>query len=185
MWLFRNKVHFILVVILLLILNIVLRYFTSFNLYEWLNILLIRIIYFDILRFKSILIFLYPGVTFSYFHYNNIQLGNNVFINKFSHISASSTSTIIIKDNCMFGPSVTIIAGTHDTTGDYLKRAEVIPNTIIIEKNVWIGVGVKIIGNVTIGENSIIGAGSVVVKSIPKNNIAVGVPAKVIKHIKD
>ena len=183
MWLFRNKVHFMLVVILLLILNIVLRYFTSFNLYEWLNILLIRIIYFDILRFKSILIF--PGVTFSYFNYNNIQLGNNIFINKFSHISASSTSTIIIKDNCMLGPSVTIIAGTHATTGDYLKRAEVIPNTIIIEKNVWIGVGVKIIGNVTIGENSIIGAGSVVVKSIPKNSIAVGVPAKVIKRIKD
>lgn len=51
----------------------------------------------------------------------------------------------------------------------------------IIGNNVWIGAGAKILGPISIGNNSIIGANSVVVKDIPANSIAVGIPAKVIK----
>ena len=57
------------------------------------------------------------------------------------------------------------------------------PAPIKIHKNVWIGSDSTILPGVTIGEGSIIGAGSVVVKDIPSNCIAVGNPCKVIKHI--
>ena len=53
----------------------------------------------------------------------------------------------------------------------------------MIEKNVWIGMNSVILKGVTIGDNSIIGAGSVVVKDVPKNTIAAGNPAKVIKDL--
>lgn len=57
------------------------------------------------------------------------------------------------------------------------------PEPIIIENNVWLGEGVKVLKGVTIGENSVIGAGSVVTKNIPKDVIAAGNPCKVIKEI--
>lgn len=56
---------------------------------------------------------------------------------------------------------------------------------IVIEDNVWIGAGVHIMGGVTIGRNSVIGAGSVVTKDVPGNVIAAGVPCKVIREITD
>ena len=57
------------------------------------------------------------------------------------------------------------------------------PSPIIIEENVWLGEGVKVLKGVTIGKNSVIGAGSVVTKSIQENVIAAGNPCKVLKQI--
>ena len=54
---------------------------------------------------------------------------------------------------------------------------------ITLEENVWIGDGATLCKGVTVGENSIIGAGSVVTKSIPKNVVAAGNPATVVKHL--
>ena len=56
---------------------------------------------------------------------------------------------------------------------------------MIIGNNVWIGSGANILPGVSIGDNSIIGAGSVVIKDIPANSVAVGIPAKVIKNLDD
>ena len=52
-------------------------------------------------------------------------------------------------------------------------------------KNVWIGANVTIVPGITVGDNAIIGAGSIVVKDIPPNTISVGNPCKVIRHIKN
>ncbi len=54
----------------------------------------------------------------------------------------------------------------------------------VIGNNVYLGANVSVIGDVSIGDNCVIGAGSVVVKDIPNNSVAVGVPAKIIKSIK-
>ena len=59
------------------------------------------------------------------------------------------------------------------------------PSKVIIGNNVWIGSGANILPGVSIGDNSIIGAGSVVIKDIPANSVAVGIPAKVIKNLDD
>ena len=56
---------------------------------------------------------------------------------------------------------------------------------IVLEDNVWLGGDVKITGGVTIGKNSVIGAGSVVTADIPPNVIAAGVPCKVIRKVED
>jgi acetyltransferase-like isoleucine patch superfamily enzyme len=55
------------------------------------------------------------------------------------------------------------------------------PGPITIGNNVWIGINATIVGPVTIGDNAVIGAGSVVLKDIPSNAVAAGVPAKVIR----
>ena len=56
---------------------------------------------------------------------------------------------------------------------------------MVIGNNVWIGSGANILPGVSIGDNSIIGAGSIVIKDIPANSVAVGIPAKVIKNLDD
>jgi len=72
-----------------------------------------------------------------------------------------------------------IITSTHDSN----NFNRVIAKSVIIEDNVWITSNVTILGGVRIGKNSIIGAGSVVVKDIPENVFAAGNPCKVVKKI--
>lgn len=101
------------------------------------------------------------------------------------HIGA--LNEIVIEDNVLIGSHVLIIDHNHGTTEDVSKppvlRELVSTGKVHIKRNVWIGENCMIFPNVTIGENSIIGAGSVVTKDIPANSVAVGNPAKVIKHL--
>jgi galactoside O-acetyltransferase len=113
---------------------------------------------------------------------SKIIIGDNVSIN--NNFSAVSFSKIAIEDDVLIGVNCSII----DTDGHQLeidKRADGIPKVaeIVISKNVFIGDNVSILKGVTIGENSVIGFGSVVTKSIPDNVIAAGNPAKIIRTI--
>lgn len=93
---------------------------------------------------------------------------------------------IVIKDMVIFGHNVMVLTGIHDINGGGQKKRLTLVNAnrdIIIEKGAWIASGVIIVGPVRIGENSVIGAGSVVVKNIPDNVLAVGNPAKPVKSI--
>jgi acetyltransferase-like isoleucine patch superfamily enzyme len=125
---------------------------------------------------------------------------NMIGINRPCIITAqTSNAEVIIGNNCGF--SGTVIgafvrielknnircgANTLITDSDWHlddQRAGK-PSPILIEENVWLGEGVKVLKGVSIGENSVIGAGSVVTKSIPANVIAAGNPCKVIKALK-
>lgn len=83
----------------------------------------------------------------------------------------------------MIGPNVTLCAGTHPLSPELrLKKAQYnLP--ITIEKNVWLGAGVILLPGVTIGANTVIGAGSLVTKDLPKNVVAFGTPCEVVKPI--
>ncbi len=116
-----------------------------------------------------------------------ITIGNNVWIGEDCHITA--INNISIGNGVLLGKKITITDNSH---GNFdLKalvkapadRELVSKGAVNIEDNVWIGDKATILPNVTIGSNSIIGANSVVTKNIPKNSIAVGNPAKVIKSL--
>ena len=82
----------------------------------------------------------------------------------------------------MIGPRTVIVTLNHDLNPQ--ARLSATPEPVKIGKNVWIGANCTILPGVTIGDNSVIGAGSVVVKSIAANVVAVGNPAQVVKHLK-
>jgi acetyltransferase-like isoleucine patch superfamily enzyme len=88
-------------------------------------------------------------------------------------------------DSVVIGSGVRCGANTLITDSDWhlSDPRSSKPKAIIIEDNVWLGVNVIVLKGVTIGENSVIGAGSVVTKDIPSNVIAAGNPCKIIKHL--
>ena len=109
----------------------------------------------------------------------NIKIGKNVFINACCRFQ--DQGGIEIGDGSLIGHNTTIATLNHDFNP--AKRQNLTPSSVKIGKNVWIGSDCTILPGVTIGDGAIIGAGSVVTKSIPKNSIAVGNPARVIKEI--
>ena len=111
----------------------------------------------------------------------NITVGKNVFINMCCRFQ--DQGGITIEDGCFIGHNVTFATLDHDINPN--NRITMHPAPITIHKNVWIGSDSTILKGVTIGENSIIGAGSVVVKDIRPNCIAAGNPCKILKYIDD
>lgn len=113
----------------------------------------------------------------------NIYLGTNFFAN-FDCIFLDA-APIIIGDNCMIGPKTCIYAIGHPLDAEARNMHIGIPKPVVIGNNVWIGGGVTILPGVSIGENTVIAAASVVTKSFPENVIIAGNPAKVIKKLED
>ncbi|MDR0918724.1 MAG: GNAT family N-acetyltransferase [Oscillospiraceae bacterium] len=118
---------------------------------------------------------------FRYDYGKNISIGNNVFIN--FNLVALDCNKITIGDDVMIAPNVGIYTATHTVSPEIRKQALEYAEPITICNGVWIGGGVSILPGVTIGENSVIGAGSVVTKDIPPNVVACGNPCKVVKEI--
>lgn len=126
------------------------------------------------------------------------QCGKHIFIGEKTIINMNCTmmdeNIIRIGNQVLIAPNVQFYTATHpieagerfvenwdETSGDLFFRTKALP--IIIEDNVWIGGGVIVLAGVTIGNNSVIGAGSVVTKSIPPCSVAVGNPCKIIRKL--
>lgn len=117
-----------------------------------------------------------------YFCYGyNITLGKGTYINV--NCNFIDDGKIIIGEKVMFGPAVTIATVGHPIKPDMREYMYTAP--VRIEDNVWIGGNVMICAGVTIGENSVIGAGSVVIHDIPANCVAAGNPCRVIREINE
>lgn len=111
---------------------------------------------------------------------DEIRVGRNVFINQ--NCTFYDLGGLDIADDVMIGPNVSIIAASHPLEPSK-RQAITIGKPTVIEKNVWIAAGAIIIGSVTLGENSVVAAGSVVTKNLPPNTLVGGNPARVIRSI--
>lgn len=114
----------------------------------------------------------------------NITIGNNSYIGFGFSALASSKANITIEDNVLFASNVIVTNENHgmdpESTVPYMDQ-ELTANDVFIGEGSWIGEKVCILSGVSIGKKCIIGAGSVVTKSIPSYSIAAGNPAKVLK----
>ena len=90
---------------------------------------------------------------------------------------------IYIGDHTMIGPNVTIATANHPLAPELRERAYQYNLPVHIGKNVWLGAGVIVVPGVTIGDNTVIGAGSVVTRDIPANVLAFGVPCRVQREL--
>lgn len=122
----------------------------------------------------------YQGVTF--WGEGTIDIGRNVEVGINTVIY--SNHQVKIGDNTLIAADCYIIDINHGITSDKIIRMQknVYKGPVIIEEDVWLGTGVKVMSGVHIGKGAVIGAQALVNKNIPSNAIAVGVPAKVIGY---
>ena len=121
------------------------------------------------------------------FHANwgghHIKLGNHVYAN--FNLTIADDTYVTIGDNTMIGPNVTMSSAAHPILPELRKHGYQYNLPIKIGSNCWLGAGVIILPGVTIGDNSVIGAGAVVTRNIPANVVAMGIPAQVSRQISE
>lgn len=108
-----------------------------------------------------------------------IWIGRNVFINH--ACSFLDLGGITIGDDVLIGPRVNLVTENHPL--DPADRQTLLLSPIYIKRNAWIGAGATILPGITIGENSVVAAGSVVRTDVPPNTVVAGVPAKIIRRL--
>nr|WP_330362190.1 sugar O-acetyltransferase [Lacrimispora saccharolytica] len=113
----------------------------------------------------------------------HVHMGNDVYAN--FHLTLVDDADIFIGNHVMFGPNVVVDTAAHPIRPDIRKKQIQFNVPVTIEDNVWVGAGSIILPGVRIGENSVIGAGSVVTRDIPANVVAYGSPCRVIRAISE
>jgi len=111
----------------------------------------------------------------------NITLGRRVFIN--SGCRFQDQGGVVVGDDCLIGHNVVFATLNHDL--DPSRRADMHPSRIVVGRNVWLGANVTVLPGVTIGDNAVVGAASVVTRDVPENVIVVGSPARVVRVLTD
>ena len=113
----------------------------------------------------------------------HVHFGKGVYAN--FNLTLVDDTHIYVGDYTMIGPNVVLATAGHPILPELRPMAYQYNMPIHIGKNCWLGAGVIVLPGITIGDNSVIGAGSVVTKDIPANVVAVGNPCKVLREIND
>ena len=109
----------------------------------------------------------------------NITLGQRIFIN--SGCKFQDQGGVVIGDDCLIGHNALLATLNHDLSPS--RRADMHPAPIVIGRNVWIGANATILPGVTIGDNAVVAAASVVTRDVPSDSIVVGSPARVVRSL--
>lgn len=125
------------------------------------------------------------------FHYGiHTKIGSYCFIN--FNFTVQDDAEVTIGDHCSFGPNVSIVTPVHPLLPDERrcmmtasgeKKHLCYAKPVHIGHDCWFGATVTVCPGVTVGDNCVIGAGSVVTRDIPDNSFAAGVPCRVIREI--
>lgn len=111
------------------------------------------------------------------------HFGKNIYAN--FHLTCVDDTHIYVGDYTMFGPHVVIAAAGHPILPELREKAYQYNAPVHIGKNCWFGAGAILLPGITIGDNVVVGAGSVVTKDLPPNVVAVGNPCKVLREINE
>lgn len=111
----------------------------------------------------------------------HVHFGRNVYAN--FNLTLVDDTHIYVGDYTMFGPNVTVCTAAHPILPELREKGIQYNAPVRIGRNCWIGAGAILLPGVTIGDNSVVGAGSVVTRDIPANVVAVGTPCRVMRPI--
>lgn len=111
----------------------------------------------------------------------NVEIGDNFFANH--NLVILDPAKVIIGNNVFVGPNCCFTTAGHPLDSETRNKGIEFAKPIIIGDNVWFGAGVTVLPGVSIGNDSVIAAGSVVTKDVPPFSVAVGIPAVVKKKI--
>jgi maltose O-acetyltransferase len=112
---------------------------------------------------------------------SHIRIGARCFVN--FGLMAIDVAAITIGDDVQIGPNVQLLTPTHPVEPEPRRQKWEAARPISIADNVWLGGGAIVLPGVTIGENSVVGAGAVVTRDLPANVVAAGNPARVIRAL--
>lgn len=130
------------------------------------------------------------GTTGERFHFNqpfrcdygcNVHIGEDFFAN--FNLTILDEAPVTFGHHCFIGPNVSIYTACHPLDAERRDTGAEWAEPVTIGNSVWLGGNVTVLPGVTIGDNCVIGAGSVVTRNIPSNSLAVGNPARVIRTL--
>ncbi len=113
----------------------------------------------------------------------HVHFGDRIYCN--FGVTMVDDTHIYVGDHTMFGPNVTVATAGHPILPELRERGYQYNAPVHIGKNCWIGAGALIMPGVTIGDNVVVGAGSVVTKNLPSNVVAVGNPCRVLREVNE
>ena len=108
---------------------------------------------------------------------NRVHIGSGVVV--MNNVLFMAAGGITIEDNVQVAANVQLISNNHDL----YDRAVLVCKPVLLKRNCWIGAGATILPGVTVGENAVVGAGSVVTRDVEANTVVAGNPARLIKHL--
>ena len=115
-------------------------------------------------------------------HYGvHTHIGDRFFGN--FNLTIQDDAPVTIGNDCNFGPNVTIATAGHPICPELRAKGLQFNMPVRIGRNCWLGAGVIVMPGVTIGDNVVIGAGSIVTKDIPSNVVAVGNPCRILREV--
>ena len=112
-----------------------------------------------------------------------VHFGKNVYAN--FNLTLVDDGHIYVGDYTMIGPNVTIATAGHPILPELREKGYQYNMEVHIGKNCWLGSGVVVLPGVTIGDNVVVGAGSIVTKDLPSNVVAVGNPCRVLREMNE
>ncbi len=120
---------------------------------------------------------------YSNFGCRHIHFGKNIYCN--FDVTMVDDTHIYVGDYTMFGPNVTVATAAHPILPELREKNYQYNVPVLIGRCCWIGAGAIILPGVTIGDNVVVGAGSVVTKDLPDNVVAVGNPCKILREVNE
>lgn len=112
---------------------------------------------------------------------NHVHFGSFIYAN--FNLTMVDDTHIYVDDYTMFGPNVTVATAGHPILPELRQQAYQYNAQVHIGKNCWFGAGAIVLPGVTIGDNVVVGAGSIVTKDLPSNVVAVGNPCRVLREV--